>query len=137
MPDTVDTVFTNGRIHTMDPSCPVVEALAVGDGHVRALGSAADIMQLAQTNTETVDLKDRMVMPGLIDAHCHPVKGAIALLFTARIAFTDTLDTIAKTVAAAAAESDAKQWIIGGRWGSGLFDNQGDLSPRAWLDRTS
>ena len=132
----VDTAFTNGRIHTMDSNVPVAEALAVDAGRIVAVGTTKEISRLVNKNTRCIELGGKMVMPGLIDAHCHPVKGAIAALYTARIAFTDTLDTIANIVADAAAEAEAEagQWLIGGRWGSGLFDNGLDVSPRIWLD---
>ncbi|MEM7467605.1 MAG: amidohydrolase [Pseudomonadota bacterium] len=131
---TADTVFINGRIHTMDREQPVVEAMAVENGRIVAIGASADLDALIKSDTKRVDLNDRMVMPGIIDAHCHPVKGAIATLFTARIGFTDDLDTITEIVSRSVKNSKSREWIIGGRWGSGLFDRPSDFSPRDWLD---
>ncbi|MEM7542436.1 MAG: amidohydrolase [Pseudomonadota bacterium] len=129
------TVFLNGRIYTMDPTQPLVEALAIDDGKIQAVGTSEEIARFINAETQPIDLAGRMAMPGLIDAHCHPVKGAIALLFTARIAFSDDLDAIARIISAAAQQADPTQWIIGGRWGSGLFDGLTDQTPRAWLDK--
>ena len=130
-----DTVFINGKIYTMDGDLPRAEAIAVNNGRISAVGTTIEIADRIATDTHCVDLGGRMVMPGLIDAHCHPVKGAIANLFTAKIAFSDTIDTVAAIVDDAAKNTPPGKWIIGGRWGSGLFDGASLSSPREWLDR--
>ena len=36
-------LFTNGRIYTLEPSSPLVEAVAVRDGRIAAIGRSADL----------------------------------------------------------------------------------------------
>ena len=70
-------VVLNGRINTMDADLTVVEAMAVRDGRILALGTSDEIRTLAGPKTEIVDAKGRMVMPGLIDSHTHPQGWAV------------------------------------------------------------
>lgn len=75
-----DAVFLHGRVLTLDAGERVVEALAVRDGRLLAVGSDAEIEKLAGPQTEVVDLKGRMVLPGLIETHCHSIGAARAAL---------------------------------------------------------
>ena len=68
-----------GTVLTVDESQPTAEALAVADGRIVAVGSRADVEALVGPDTETVDIGDGCVMPGLIEAHGHPLMEAIAL----------------------------------------------------------
>ena len=73
------TVFTNGRIVTVDGTFSITDAMAVEDGRIVALGEKAMAMamtKLAGGNAKVVDLGGRMVLPGLMDSHAHPVSAA-------------------------------------------------------------
>lgn len=69
-----DIVFLNGAITTLDPAKPDVEAVAVKDGRFVAVGTDAEVRACAGETTRVVDLAGLRVVPGLIDAHCHPVE---------------------------------------------------------------
>ena len=64
-------VLYNGKIHTQDPDYPQATAVAIGDGRILAVGSDAEIEPLAGPNTQTIDLKGRLVLPGFTDCHIH------------------------------------------------------------------
>lgn len=70
----VDWVLTNGKILTADNSFSIVEALAIEDGRIVAVGSNADVMSYADPDTELTDLNGQTVVPGLIDNHMHFVR---------------------------------------------------------------
>ena len=70
----VDWVLTNGKILTADDNFSIVEALAIEDGRIVAVGSSADVMSHAGSNTELTDLDGQTVVPGLIDNHMHFVR---------------------------------------------------------------
>lgn len=69
-----DAVFFNGKIVTLDAAGSTAGAVAVKDGKVLKVGSADDIKKLAGPSTRLVDLGGKTVVPGLIDAHCHPME---------------------------------------------------------------
>ena len=64
---------------TVDESQPTTEALAVAGGRIAAVGSRADIEPLIGSDTKVIDIGEGCVLPGLIEAHGHPLMEAIAL----------------------------------------------------------
>lgn len=130
-----DLLLLNGHVRTMDDAGPSAEAMLVRDDRIFALGSGTELRAMASPTATVLDLDGRMVMPGLVDAHCHPVKGAVALLFSCRFAFSATPDEIASAVTAGLARDPQAACLVGGRWGSGFFERFALGSPRAWLDR--
>src|SRR5690348_3135294 len=77
-----DLVLFNGRIHTLDAKSTVVQALAVRDGRIVALGTSAQIKKLvgreSRGEDSIVDLRGRTVIPGLIDSHMHAIRAALS-----------------------------------------------------------
>jgi predicted amidohydrolase YtcJ len=69
-----DVIFINGKIVTVDKAGSIVSAVAVKDGKIMAVGKDADIRKLAGSSTKIIDLGGKTVVPGLIDAHTHPVE---------------------------------------------------------------
>jgi len=51
----------------------------VGDGRIVAVGNRADVDTWIGPGTQTLDLGDGCVMPGLVEAHGHPLMEAIVL----------------------------------------------------------
>ena len=66
-----DIVFVGDHIVTMDPDQPTVEAVAVRDETIAAAGSRDDVLALRGATTRVVELGDRALLPGFIDAHGH------------------------------------------------------------------
>ena len=64
-------IFHNARIVTVDPQFRIVQAMAIRDGRIVAVGTSADIVKLAGAGTQQVDLGGKTVLPGLIDSHVH------------------------------------------------------------------
>jgi hypothetical protein len=74
-----DTIFMNAVIVTLnnhelnaDPGS-IVQAMAVRDNVIVALGSEQEIMALVGPNTEVVNLQGKMVLPGIVESHTHPM----------------------------------------------------------------
>jgi predicted amidohydrolase YtcJ len=78
-PDAI-TVFTAKKIVTMDPTRPTATAVAVRDGQILSVGSLQDLGPWLKHHPHTVNeqFKDKVLMPGMIDPHMHPMLGAIA-----------------------------------------------------------
>ena len=66
-----DQILVNGRIHTLESNNSIVSALAITRNTISAIGSDSEILQLASNNTHIINLQDRLVIPGMVDAHCH------------------------------------------------------------------
>lgn len=68
-----------GTVLTVDEARPTAEALAVADGRIVAVGSRDDVDVWVGPDTEIVELGDGCVMPGLVEAHGHPLMEAVVL----------------------------------------------------------
>ena len=68
-----ETVFRNGKIYTVNEQQPWAEAVAIKDGSFIKVGSDDDVRSLIGDDTDVVDLRGNMVMPGILDLHSHPV----------------------------------------------------------------
>ncbi|WP_433887099.1 amidohydrolase [Pseudomonas vranovensis] len=71
-----DLVLFNGKVYTAEPGQGLVQAVAVKDGKVLQVGSDAQIQALADAHTQRIDLAGKVLMPGMIDSHSHPVVAA-------------------------------------------------------------
>ena len=67
------TVLVDGRILTMDGQDQIVSALAMHDDRILAVGTDNEIRKFVGANTDVIELGGRMVIPGIIAAHCHAV----------------------------------------------------------------
>ena len=66
-----DSIFTNGKIATLDSRNTVVEAIAVKNGFIIARGTTDEIRGLAGGTTQEIDLGGKVMLPGIHDAHVH------------------------------------------------------------------
>jgi predicted amidohydrolase YtcJ len=74
--DPADVVLLHGRIHTEDAKRSVAQALAIRGNTIVAVGTDDAIGALVGPHTRQVDLRGRVVLPGIIDAHTHPAQSA-------------------------------------------------------------
>jgi predicted amidohydrolase YtcJ len=71
--DGADRIFVNGHVLTMNDAQPEVEAIAVADGKIIALGTTAEMERHRGATTTVTDLGGKTMVPGFIDAHGHIV----------------------------------------------------------------
>jgi len=127
--ETSVTVYVAARIVTMEAANPVAEAVAVSGKRIIAAGSLDEVKAALGDQPFTLDetFKTKVVMPGFIDQHLHPVLGALTLA-VAVIAPEDWVlpgktfqasgseaDYRARLKAAEAALSGPSDWLIS--WG--------------------
>ena len=66
----VDKIVINANVYTVNSNFDKAEAFAINEGKFIAVGSTSEI-QNKYLPTELIDAKGQVVLPGLIDAHCH------------------------------------------------------------------
>jgi predicted amidohydrolase YtcJ len=71
----VDRIFFNGAIYTLDETRPWADAVAVDGSEIVYVGDVAGALALAGEDTIRHDLAGRMLLPGFIDTHMHPITG--------------------------------------------------------------
>jgi hypothetical protein len=75
-----DTVYRHGVVYTVDAKDSTQQALAIRSGRIVYVGNDAGAASFIGPKTTVVDLRGRMVMPGLVDGHSHPLQGGSTLL---------------------------------------------------------
>ncbi|MFV0513374.1 MAG: amidohydrolase [Jhaorihella sp.] len=78
--EVADTIYTGGPILTIDDTQPKVEAIAVKDGLILAVGALSDVSAHKGDATEIFDLAGRAMIPGFVDSHGHVVMGGLQAL---------------------------------------------------------
>ncbi|WP_026910945.1 amidohydrolase [Patulibacter minatonensis] len=119
MPD-LDLVLLNARVRTLDPERPSATAIGIAGGRIAVVGDAADVRPHAGPGTETIDLAGAAVVPGLIDAHTHPFKGAIDAR-GADLTGARDLDEVRRRLAAERARTADGDWVLGFGLGYDVF----------------
>lgn len=131
-----ELVLTNGRIYTVNPKRPWVEAVAIRRGRFMAVGSHAEIAPLIQSYTKVHDLQGAFAMPGLYDMHTHP---DLAL----GPKYSDYLDVGLETPSASevkaaildyAERNPGDGWIFGKHFVHYNLRKEGIEPGREWLD---
>jgi predicted amidohydrolase YtcJ len=74
-----DAVYRNGYVYTVDAHDSVQQTIAVRQGRLVYVGSNKGVGAFIGPHTEVQDLHGRMLMPGLVDGHMHPLGGGTAL----------------------------------------------------------
>lgn len=135
-----DTIYSGGDILTMNPAQETVEALAVKDGKIAAVGKKSELLKLKGADTKMVELGGKTLVPGFIDGHSHFIN-AVEMSDWANVSappvgkVRSIKDIIAQLDQYKAEKKPAPgQWIVGyGYDGSTLSDGReltrDDLDP--------
>jgi predicted amidohydrolase YtcJ len=111
-----DLILVNGNVLTMDAADRVVEALAIRDGKILAVGSGREIEALAGSRTASIDLRGRTALPGLADVHVHLAsdagqRGAVEARDFYDPGITSVAD-IQASIRERAAQTPPGEWIV-------------------------
>ncbi|HEX6473635.1 MAG TPA: amidohydrolase [Candidatus Limnocylindria bacterium] len=107
------------------------DALAVIGGRIAAIGTSAEMRDLAGPGTRTIALGGESVVPGFIDAHVHPIDGGMTSIECDLYSVLGT-DAYARQITAYAAANPDRPWITGGGWS--MSDFPGGTPRREMLD---
>ncbi len=118
-----DLVIVNGKVLTMDASHPRAEAVALAGGVILAVGSTAQMRDLAAPDARVIDAAGGTVMPGLIDSHVHLFQGSAALEFMA-MEGVETVADAARTIRTYADANPDEPMILGTGTAYGLMDGR-------------
>jgi predicted amidohydrolase YtcJ len=103
-------IFHTGTIVTVDPLFRTVEAMAIRDGHIVAVGTNADMLRLAGPSTEQVNLGGKTVLPGLMDSHVH-APAASMYEFEQPVPDMQSVEDVLAYVRARAGTTEPGRWI--------------------------
>lgn len=115
----VDLVIAGGPVFTAGPVRTLPTAVAVEGGRVVAVGHD-EVRALAGPGTETVELGGRMLVPGFVDAHVHPVWAGVDMLrcdlsgLTGAPAYLERIGEYARSLGPG-------EWVLGRGWSMPAF----------------
>ncbi len=129
-------VFACHRIYTFNSKYPVVEAVAVRDGKIMAMGSADEVRDAVGPSAEWTDLGGRTVVPGLIDSHNHLIHFGISATRYADLSGCRSISELLDRLRRFREANPTSTWIIGERFDQELLA-EGRWPTRHDLDNVS
>ena len=116
--NSADTIFYGGPIVTVNARNQEVQALAIQDGKIVAVGTKAAVLKNWQSDTtKVIDLKGQTLMPGFVEPHVHIVLTAMTERLWVNLSnFTlpyDTTATLGKKLKAQLNSVPPGGWLSG------------------------
>jgi len=150
LPHGADLILLHGKIWTGKPVAPpmpqgvaggtpalhlsaatrIVEAVAIANGRILAVGSDEEILTCKGLNTEVVDLRGRLVVPGLADSHVHFIQGGFQLL-AVDLKDAPSEGEFVRRIADKARTLPPGRWMQGGNWDEEAWPSE--KLPDRWL----
>ena len=139
LPHGADLILLHGKVWTGEPvtttgeapaPARMVEAVAIADGRILAVGSDQEISTCKGLNTEVVDLRGRLVVPGLADGHVHFIQGGFQLL-AVNLKDAHSEEEFVRRIADKASTLPPGRWMLGGNWDEEAWPSE--KLPDRWL----
>src|SRR4051812_33785672 len=128
-----DFIFINGDIYTgavlpympgaKAPAKQRVQAIAVKDGKIIAVGTNDEVKKFHAKQTKTVDLGNHFVMPGFNDAHLHLANAGFEKL-NVNLIGAKSLDEMKSRIADRVKTAAPGEWIVGRGWDHTMWQTQ-------------
>lgn len=107
-----DLILHGGKVVTVDSRFSVAEAIAVKGGRIVAVGRTADVLKRERgLKTQTIDLQNRTVLPGLTDAHVHAL-GAALSEYRAPVPVLHSYAEVQRYIRDQASKTPKGEWIL-------------------------
>ncbi|HWR50039.1 MAG TPA: amidohydrolase [Bryobacteraceae bacterium] len=107
-----DLILHNGKVVTVDPKFSIREAVAVKGSRITAVGSSKDVLAAERgPQTRLLDLKGGTVLPGLIDAHMHPLEAGLSEL-RRPLPKLDSIAAVQRYIRERAGATPKGEWIV-------------------------
>lgn len=142
-----DVILTDGHIITEDARGSLVEAVAIRNGRLTAVGTSAQIKAMAGQATLVIDLHGRTATPGLIDAHAHLASGGMDRLKSLDLSNAASIAEIRRKVADRVTQLHPGEWLTGAGWDEAKLAERryisvadlDDIAPHnpVWLEHTT
>lgn len=116
------TVFRGGAVYTCDPQRPWAESVAVRGHEIIAVGTDSEVRESVGGDARVVELAGRMMVPGFVEGHIHPILGGF-LASGVDLQVPTRADALAAVAAFAEAHPDGP--VRGFGWRVDMFGPDG------------
>jgi predicted amidohydrolase YtcJ len=103
-------IYYDAQVFTAEYDHPYADAVAIRGDRILAVGPLQSVEQAAGPNARKIDLKGKFLMPGMIDAHAHPIAGGVTLI---QANFPETADSVPALARFVAQQLDSKASRLG------------------------
>jgi len=112
-----DIIFYNGYFKGVGTFAKKITAVAIKNKQFIKFGTDAEILKLKTDATRIVDLKGKVVIPGLNDSHIHLIRGGLNFNMELRWDGVTSLGDALHLLKEQAARTPAPQWVrVVGGW---------------------
>ena len=122
----LDLAFINGSVFDGVGAAPSKTDVGVRDGIIVTL-DAGQVEAGTSSATRVIDMTGRLLLPGFVDAHIHPVEGGVERL-GCDLSSGWTRENYLRTIADFVAGHRDSAWIIGGGWQQAAFPGGAPLA---------
>lgn len=126
-----DLLVKNAIIYTSDDSLPFADSMAVRNGRILGIGSYSSVKDLAGQETQELNIKGKVVVPGFIDSHVHLIYGGLQMM-RVELRGVNSKDEFVRKVKEAVRNKKQGFWVLGGGWNNDFWG--GDLPSASWID---
>ncbi|WP_372997273.1 amidohydrolase [Lutispora sp.] len=116
-------IFSNGKIATMEREKPFAEGVVVSDGKIIFVGSNDDVLRYKDDDTQVIDLKGRLMVPGFIDSHMHLLNLGF-FMKSIDLSVAKSIENLKALITDFIKENsiEAGRWVLGRGWNQDHFD---------------
>lgn len=107
-----EIILYNGNVHTINSGQPHAQAIAIAGGGILAVGTNSDVLKLATGKTRKIDLANKTVVPGFIDAHTHPAYSGVKHLKMVDCSL-GSIKEIKDAIRQRAEKTSKGEWVLG------------------------
>ena len=124
-----DKIYFNGKIWTGDSTNAWSNAIAIKGNEILYVGN--DYESYRGSNTETIDLGGKLILPGFIDNHTHFLSGGYNLS-SVDLRKAKTKQEFISLLKEFCQQRNDDRWVLGGDWDHEAWG--GELPSRNWID---
>jgi predicted amidohydrolase YtcJ len=130
--EAADLIVRNARVITIDGRSRISEAVAIRGDRIVGVGTDAEVKAMGGPGARTIDAGGKVLLPGLIDSHVHPLGAAMSEADHPIPSF-DSLEAVKTYIADRVKAQPKGTWIVA-RFAFPTRLKEGRLPTRAELD---
>ena len=120
--DPATLIFTNGKIWTGESDSTFVEAMALKNHKILAIGTNEEILEHLGPETQVIELDGKLVTAGFNDAHIHFLSGSMGLSLV-ELSSTESLEEMLQKTQEYIQTNPDREWITGRGWQYTFFES--------------
>jgi hypothetical protein len=118
----ITLILHNAKIWTGENENSFVQAIAIRDSLIIAIGDSESILAMAGSGTQVMDLNGKLVTAGFNDAHIHFLSGSMGLT-QVELSGAETFEAAMESTLKFIADNPDKEWITGRGWQYTFFES--------------